>query len=284
MLISDHVREAASRFYALAGILPPTDSDHRSLYTLMARGDETMLELLQAKLQGPARDRRLDADSAAMLATRTVANARKLPKTLPMQLRNHIFLVVHNALATGARLGWIEGASRHCHLCESSPETLAHLHVYCPMTRAAKSMILNSVQDRLHFLPLLEANSTDFLLQEEEPEPKLMVMKMTFSLAVWMCRQQVCWNNADRKSVPAKIADTFKDLYKDLTRPKKTRDRNKERAEFLTLWNSLNPNSIRGFTDGSSYGNPGPAWSWRTAAGPQGHGHSPLTTPWHSDQ
>ena len=90
MLMSDHLREAAARFHSLAGTLPNTDTDHRTLYALMARGDETVLELLKKKLQGPARDRRLDEESAALLATRTITNASRLPKNLPMLLRNHI--------------------------------------------------------------------------------------------------------------------------------------------------------------------------------------------------
>ena len=140
------------------------------------------MELLKKKLQGPARDRRLDEESAALLAARTISNASRLPKTLPMLLRNHIFHVIHNALATGARQGWIQGASRHCQLCGAALENLAHLHVHCPVTRAAKSMILNSVPDRQLFLPLLEAKPAEFLLQEADPDPKLMAMKAAFSL------------------------------------------------------------------------------------------------------
>ena len=98
-----------------------------------------------------------------------------------MLLRNHIFHVVYNALATGARQGWIQGATRHCQLCGAALENLAHLHVHCPVTRAAKSMILNSQL----FLPLLEAKPADFLLQEADPDPKLVAMKEAFSLAVW---------------------------------------------------------------------------------------------------
>ena len=138
-------------------------------------------------------------------------------------LRNHIFLVVHNALSTGARQGWIQGASRLCHFCGSALENLTHLHMACPVTRSAKSLILNSVPDRQHFLPLLEADPDDFLLREIDPDPKLMLMKTAFSLAVWTCRQQVRWNNADKKSVPMKIAEAFKDSYNNLTRPKKRR-------------------------------------------------------------
>ena len=228
----------------------------------MADADETVLYELKRKLQGSTSRRVRDSASAMDLAEIVMANSKLLPADLPARLRNHVFLLVHNALPTQARSRWHPAATAVCKLCGGGTEDLTHLHVTCPTVHTAKSVIITNSPNQGKFLSLRLAEAGDFLMQAVSPVKEDLVKLLAFSLAVWEIRRRV--NEANRPPVVAvgrTIAARFQSLYAEITQKKlrKHRDKKKEKQTFLQLWNTLPVQSVRAFTDGSSYGNPGPA-------------------------
>ena len=261
MLISDHTRRAVALYTHLVGSPPPNDIERKSLYSAMTDADETVLYELKRKLQGSTSRRVRDSASAMDLAEIVMANSKLLPADLPARLRNHVFLLVHNALPTQARSRWHPAATAVCKLCGGGTEDLTHLHVTCPTVHTAKSVIITNSPNQGKFLSLRLAEAGDFLMQAVSPVKEDLVKLLSFSLAVWEIRRRV--NEANRPPVVAvgrTIAARFQSLYAEITQKKlrKHRDKKKEKQTFLQLWNTFPVQSVRAFTDGSPYGNPGP--------------------------
>ena len=139
---------------------------------------------------------------------------------------------------------------------------MTHLHTSCPAVHVAKSVICNNTPDPSKFLLLRHADSGLFRLEGKNQSKGDLIACLTLSLAVWEVRQQL--NEVNRPSVVNTghdIATKFRALYREATARKKKSQRNlKADSEcFLKVWNTLPFPSVRAFTDGSSFGNPGPA-------------------------
>ena len=262
MHTTTHLRAACDLFAGFADEEPPPDAECRALYGAMEGGDVTVESDLALKLRGRSGRAKRDRSSASSLASIILNNCKSLPHNLPRKLRNHLFLLVHNAVATRARSGWHPQAATHCKLCGGGKEDLDHLHVRCPVALSAKSMILSGHPDPSRFMALRLADADDFIMQSTVHTSQERLSLLAFSLAIWNVRQGV----QDEKRPPVvslgrSVADLFRTLLGEATRPRKgkLRDRKHERTCFINTWNGLPPFSVRAFTDGSSYGNPGPA-------------------------
>ena len=257
-----HTCAASDLFSGFADAAPPLDTDCRALYGTMADGDTTVASELSLKLRGSSGRVKRDRTSASCIASIILDNCKGLPHNLPRKLRNHLFLLVHNALATRARTRWHHQAVTHCKLCGGGTEDLEHLHVRCPVALSAKSIILANHPDPSKLMALRLADACDFVMQSTDYTSSERLAFLAFSLAIWNVRQGIQDN--DRHSVVSlgrSVADSFRTLLAEATRPRKSkhRDRANEKSCFINIWNGLPAFSVRAFTDGSSLGNPGPA-------------------------
>ena len=109
--------------------------------------------------------------------------------------------------------------------------------------------------------PSTIAEASNFTMQDQI-DPKELVTNLVFSLSVWKVRQQQSERKQSSVVVAGQaIAAQFRELYAQVQRRqhRKLRDRDQDRKCFINTWNSLPLKSTRVFTDGSSFGNPGPA-------------------------
>ena len=208
---------------------------------------------------------------ATETAARIHRNLGSLPARLPAQLRYHACLLSHNAVPTRARTrsfsrgGLAEWRSPNlaCVLCGGGTEDLAHLHTQCPVTGAAVVMITQHSPRTRDFVT---GAKPDCFLFRSELAPDALLHLLCLSRAVWEARKaratttrttdlKVWW----REGATA-IVDSFLQLLQDSTKAKRDRrDRVAERAKFLQTLEHVEDTAIIYYTDGSSFGNPGPS-------------------------
>ena len=259
MLMHDHVRKAASLFHHICKGPPPDDASKRSLYKMLEEHDETSEQALIQKVGGRWAQWKMPTQEAEPIVKIILSNTAKLPKRLIQPLRNHVFLIIQNALMTKDRTRWWSDASLECVLCGAALETLAHLHNVCPVTRQARIFICRNVPDQSKFANLLEATENDFLLRNTRDTTTLLQL-ISFSYAVWSVRNQAHGIDQEARGAVYTIASIFKNVSDKLaTRNKaKKRDRAAQRASFLERIANIPRPANFAYTDGSALGNPGP--------------------------
>lgn len=195
-----------------------------------------------------------------MLAKNIFTNTYQLPANLAPALRFHAFRLAHNALPTRMRDRWRHGLT-DCSFCGLEPETLAHLHTQCPATALAVSKITHYTPDKGKTLILRTAEPDDYVFRSSSVSPADQLTLLIFSCAIWRSRS----NFTSRHHQPSfqtvgadQITAMFRQLRSSTTKSPRVRDRTKQRADFLRLLAALPPSTLV-YTDGSSYGNPGPA-------------------------
>ena len=210
-------------------------------------------------------------DFAEGTATRIHRNLGFPPAYLPAQLRYHACLLTHNALPTrmrtrsftpGGLSGW-RSPTLACVLCGGGSEDLAHLHTQCPATAAAVGMIAQHSPGTRDFVT--GANAECFIFRTDLA-PDALLHLLCLSRAVWLTRKaRVCstpvrTDTKWRKENSVTITEHFLELLKSCTQPKRrARDRIVERTTFLQSLEHVAEKAFLYFTDGSSFGNPGPS-------------------------
>jgi ribonuclease HI len=197
-------------------------------------------------------DAKRQAEILARVVTRDVS---ELPLRLSCQLRHHAFMLVHNALPTHWRdrhlPHTLPGTS--CALCGRHPETSSHLFLECCVSKAAIKSILDHFFDRadLVILPLASIDDIEF---RSKLTPNDRLTLLAFTCAVWKTRElRVRQSDLNLADATRHIATSFASLRATaFASPRKDR-RPVQRQEFLALLPALPPNSLRVFTDGSSY-------------------------------
>ena len=175
-------------------------------------------------------------------------NAQGLPASLPRDIRNHAFKLIHNALPTKMRDRFYPenlGKNTSCSFCQEQPETIAHLHL-CRAAMQAKGLIAQKTLDRSSITILHSATPDDFTLKTASITPRDQLTLTLFSLACWRARQHI------RHSPPAdeektistaahSIASSFLSLRKQVLKKitRKAKDRSKARHQFLRKLSSL---------------------------------------------
>jgi len=238
------------------------------LFKALHEADTTAFDALVSKLDPPDPDKKLGPYQARILANRIISNAQLLGP-LPNKLRTHVFELVHNVLSTKTRILWRNLSDTNCPLCGRADETLAHLHTTCRATTRAKEIILSSVANRSKHIILTLAQADDYVFRSDPDELKATDRKLLllFSHCVWKCRLRF-YNRPFQPEFIEASADQIARCYllqiflEDKQRKEKRMAEEKRKTEFLSTLNSLESNSNKSifiFTDGSSYGNPGPA-------------------------
>ena len=153
-----------------------------------------------------------------------------------------------------------------CFLCGSAPETLAHLHTTCPAVIGAITSIIRHTADKSAVLVLRTAEADDYIFRASTTMSDTdRLTLLLLSRAVWRTRNSFV-EKPFHPSFTAKAAQSIVAIFRELqatassTQKRKKRNREKQRREFEALFASLSP-STRVYTDGSSYGNPGPSGS-----------------------
>ena len=257
--ITDHIREATAAYRHFTNHEPPADLSQRQLYDILQRNDETTLYALAKKLD-PA-EKRIGKEVALQLAKVILSNTGLLPARLSSSLRFHAFRLVHNALPTRMRDRW-RGGSTVCPFCGVGDESLAHLHTKCPTTTRAIGIIAQYTPDKTTLAALREAEPDDFVFRSPTPwtESERLTL-LLFSAAIWQARSHFAshpFTPLFPNQAANKIAHLFRELKATTTKRPKKRNRTRQRQEFLALLTTIPP-TTSAYTDGSSFGNPGPA-------------------------
>lgn len=147
-----------------------------------------------------------------------------------------------------------------CKLCRASLETVEHLHTTCKVTRAAVSLIAGHCPNKDVSATFAGADFKTFLLHTPLHDKQPMYL-LALSYAIWSARKAA--TSASMALAEHIKISFFAKLEPTRPRPKK-RNRASERKEFDALRNSLDPDSLFYFTDGSSLGNPGPSGAGMT--------------------
>ena len=148
-------------------------------------------------------------------------------------------------------------------LCGEGIEDLAHLHTQCPVTSAAVAMIAQHSPSTRDFVT--NANSDCFTFRSDLPAGALLHL-LCLSRAIWTARKAACAHRDPgdlkswRRESATAITECFLQLLKDSTKTRlHRRDRAAERFRFLQTLESVDDDAVIYYTDGSSFGNPGPA-------------------------
>ena len=258
LLMSDHVSLASRKYSSCVDFPVAPDMRQDGLYKLLHAHDPVPLKALASKLNPADHERKIGKDQALILARAIISRTKELPASLPPAIRFHSFELIHNAVPTRMRMRFASESDIMCSFCAAEPETLAHLHTACPTSRKAALLILNHSPDRAAATILQIAAAEDFTFRSAISAPDRVTL-LFFSLAVWRTRRRFCSKEIRESQVASSISDTYFNLRASLSAKHATRDRTKERMDFLAMVSALSPLAIRAFTDGSSYGNPGPA-------------------------
>ena len=265
--ISWHIQSAAAQYLKAVGSAAPVDGTFKEVLALLGRHDKTAWNALVKQLN-PSR---VGRDFAERTATLVHRNLGSLPAHLPAQLRFHACLLTHNALPTrmrtrsfsaGGLAGW-HTPNTSCILCGGGREDLEHLHTQCPVTATAVGMIAqHSPATRTY---VTEASADSFIFRSD-PSTDALLHLLCLSRAIWQTRKahissaHAHMDTKVRKENAAAITDHFLELLKGCTKPKRSpRDRAAEGTRFLQTLEHVEEKAFLYFTDGSSFGNPGPS-------------------------
>ena len=260
MLMTDHVQHAAISFQALAGAPCPSGADQSTITgALLHRDAEPLSRLVQTISKRLSRQGRLGTakDLVRVIGT----NSLRLPSSLCSALRNHAFNIVHQCLFTGHRARR-HGTRLECAFCGAEKEDDCHLFVDCKVAKDA----IESLRQRRSPLSrkaaafLATATVADHHLESPGLEVDEMRFLLCFSLAVWKTRR-FFWRVGPRPTLAqgaARVALEFETLCRNWKRGGR-RDRDAEKRAFEAALRALPPGGVHVYTDGSSYGNPGPS-------------------------
>ena len=143
---------------------------------------------------------------------------------------------------------------------------MAHLHTGCPASSEAISIITNCSADKAAPSVLRSATVDDFCFRSSTPMSEAdRITILLFSAAVWKARSSLAHRpfQAEFQARAAHQIAIFFLADRKTTQKKRSskRNRTRERQEFLALLATLPLDTMSVYTDGSSYGNPGPAGS-----------------------
>ena len=258
LLMGDHAVRAAERYAGKVGSDFPQHTGQADIYYSLVHSEPAPIERLMGTLTARLK-RHGDARNPHQLTKNILSNMLRLPNSLARSLRNHAFNVVHNLIFTAHRTRRYNDQGG-CVLCGHPLEDFSHLFCSCPVAVRAMRCLGQSPNQRSRRLAALLRGATERDHRMESlMKSKRSVALLSFSLAVWRTR----WRYQDYKDPPklevaaAKVVAACLGFHKHATGGKR-RDRSAQAQCFRALLASLPP-SLHIFTDGSSYGNPGPA-------------------------
>ena len=264
MRIEDHrAHGCVSYKSALAtNSLPATESTQNDRMTALCHACPTPAEKLYATLK--SREARHDGHrDPTILVDTVVSNSLRLPERLAPDLRNHLFNLVHNLIYTNHRVRRYKDP-KGCAFCGADTEDYEHLFVNCEMARLTRVAVSHrgpgtDAAKSMSFLRT--ATEADFRLETPGMEIGRIRALIAFSLAMWRTRHLVAGKGAPSLVQASTIAaGKYMWLYKNW-KGYKRRDRSLDGLVFDAVLRSLPTEAIHFYTDGSSYGNPGPAGS-----------------------
>ena len=147
-----------------------------------------------------------------------------------------------------------------CHLCGDARETLSHLHSECKVSRAAAHRIVNARPNKDPFLCLNTTDPSDFIFRSTIAKDKDNLHRTLFSFAVWKTRCSAL-ASPNTQGLQFAIHSLFEKLLKSIEKQKSKakRDKSAEKLAFISGLDSIPPEDLSIYTDGSSFGNPGPS-------------------------
>jgi len=287
LLMSDHVLKAAEEYEKVVGARYVAGATQAQHYQVLLHADAEPLQKLGDTFLARFKRHDADPDRAPSGCPGTeldniVGNYMRIPDSLNAGLRNHAFYIVHNMLYVGARFKGedAEEKSRSCTFCGHLDETVAHVFCECMCTRSAMRLLLEHADGSVRKLgsALVEAKADDFLLRSPDLPRAKLVPLLVFAHAVWRARWTASEGGLSPGLIARLVAANFVSFYRHRFRWH-IRDRQLEKEVFLAVLQSLPRDSVFVYTDGSSFGNPGPAGSGFAifdGAAEIGHGSFPL--------
>ncbi|MGB1600243.1 MAG: RNase H family protein, partial [Promethearchaeia archaeon] len=285
--MSDHVLKAAEEYEKVVGARYVAGATQAQHYQVLLHADAKPLQKLGDTFLARFKRHDADPDRAPRGCPGTeldniVGNYMRIPDSLNAGLRNHAFYIVHNMLYVGARFKGedAEEKSRSCTFCGHLDETVAHVFCECVCTRSAMRLLLEHADGSVRKLgsALVEAKADDFLLRSPDLPRAKLVPLLVFAHAVWRARWTASEGGLSQALIARLAAANFVSFYRHRFRWH-IRDRQLEKEVFLAVLQSLPRDSVFVYTDGSSFGNPGPAGSGFAifdGAAEIGHGSFPL--------
>ena len=272
LLMSDQVTLAAAAYGKIVGAVFGSDSEQSALYGALSHCSQVPMLRLANTLSTRV-TRHGSGDPPGSTLARIVNNTMLLPVSLNESLRNHAFNIVHSLLYVGHRLGedHVSSGEGDCVFCGTPDETMAHIFCHCVVVRGAMRRLLGATSgpQRSLVARISSATADQFLLRARVPDSKLLVGLLVFSRAVWKVRWDCAAGDGPDSRVQSAIVDTFLSYYHHRF-SWVVRDRDLERRCFEALLRSLPSDSTNIYTDGSSFGNPGPAGSGVFITDPEG--------------
>ena len=260
MLCDDHFDHAAISFQAITGSAFPPQTSQTDLVNMLTHSDPKPLDRL-VKTISERLVRHGRGEDAKQLVHQMASNALRLPAALKPALRNHLFNIVHQCLFTNHRARNF-GSSTECMFCDSPVEDINHLFVEC---RVAKETIRlmhghssRVVREAGAFLA--SATIADHRFETKALDVQHMRALLCFSQAIWRTRRFY----RDRTSAPSlerapqRALMELGPLLQHWVGGGR-RHKDVEKKAFQAALRLLPPEACFVYTDGSSYGNPGPA-------------------------
>ena len=260
MLVDDHIGHAAEYYHDLTGLGVQADADQSELMANMVHSDVKPLERLVSTLA--ARYKRHGRRVEAKVMLRSIAsNALRMPTKLRSAIRNHMFNIVHQCVFTNDRARAF-GQMSGCMFCGHEREDFQHLFIDCVVAKDAIRAM------SVHQKPLFRkaasflgaAPLADFLLETENMEVMHMRVALCFSLAIWKTRRfyRVAIGAPSLRSAASRVLLEMSPLLYNWQGGGR-RDKEAERRSFLAAVSILPTPATFVYTDGSSFGNPGPS-------------------------
>ena len=262
MLIDDHVLKAAEEYEKVVGGRYRDQATQAEHFLALQHADPAPLTKLGDTLLERAK-RHPELGPPGKFLDIAVRTCMSLPNSINESLRNHAFQLIHNLLFVGDRY---KGEARRerdisCVLCGDPLETVRHVFCDCPVTKLALADLTSSTEPATRRLAaLLRAASAEEYLLRVPLESKKAVVLLTFTRAVWRARRKVEGGSLSAKHIARLISGNFVAFYRHRY-GWTVRDRELEKRIFLCLLAALPSVCTAVYTDGSSFGNPGPAGS-----------------------
>ena len=260
MLIDDHIDHAAISYAATTGSSFPPDADQPTLMARLSHSDDAPLSKLVTTFS--ARLKRHGRDEQAQVLLHSIANnALSLPQKLKPELRNHMFNIVHQCVFTNRRARRF-GTSKGCMFCGHDREDFQHLFIDCVVARDAVTAMAEHKRPLFRDAATYLKNATlgDFQLEKKNMKVMHIRVVLSFSLAIWKTRRfyrvavgAPALNQAHRR-VLLELTPLLCNWLGGGRRNKEA-----ERRSFLAAVSILPTPATFVYTDGSSFGNPGPS-------------------------
>ena len=263
MLISEHVEHAAVSFCSITGydVAGQAATGQPNFYEVLQHADSGKLCALEKTLRSRL-DRHGRVDNAARLIGVIGGNCLSMPERLKPEIRNHAFNIIHQRIFTNHRARRY-GTARGCSFCGHPTEDLEHLLVDCVVARSAITSLRSSKRPRTRMAASFLVNAAISHHKLEEPVGSAGRLRalLCFSLAVWKTRRFFTSPTGPKPTIgqgAARVVLEFNLLDRTWIRGGKPRDREAEARSFSAALSLVPQASSRVYTDGSSYGNPGP--------------------------